>query len=87
MAVDQLQQTESGRGLATSVGRPMNRRGVTEAMPEGRRRTLLFAAVLGAVILIGALGVLALFAGPTNPPMTRRWTVTSTESPRESTAT
>jgi membrane fusion protein, multidrug efflux system len=45
MAADQLQTPESSK--------PVESAGST---PEGRRRSLLFAAVIGAVIVIGAVG-------------------------------
>ena len=54
MAVDQLQQTSPPRP-ATPAGTapPPNDTGSTA---QGRNRTMLFAAILGGVILLGALG-------------------------------
>jgi membrane fusion protein (multidrug efflux system) len=53
MAVDQLQQSSVTRSPEPAA-RPMDPGG-SGAGPEGKRRTLLFAAILAAVILVGAL--------------------------------
>ena len=86
MAVDQLQQIQSRRGLVDPAGRTERTESAREAIAEGRRRTLLFAGVLGAVILVAALG-----SGCTrarmNRRMTRRSMGISTESPPASMAT
>jgi len=52
MAVDQLQQSGAFRP-AESAGRS-NEPNDTGSNAEGRRRTLLFAAIMGCVILVGA---------------------------------
>jgi len=52
MAVDQLQQSGAFRP-AESAGRS-NEPNDTGSNAEGRRRTLLFAAIVGCVILVGA---------------------------------
>ena len=54
MAVDQLQQTSAARP-AEPAGKS-NEPADTGSNAEGRRRTLLFAAIVGGVILLGALG-------------------------------
>ncbi|HLJ23719.1 MAG TPA: HlyD family secretion protein [Candidatus Acidoferrales bacterium] len=54
MAVDQLQETRAPRTVE-SAGTP-NVPNDTGSTSDGRRRTLLFAAVLGCVILLAALG-------------------------------
>jgi membrane fusion protein, multidrug efflux system len=54
MAVDELQQTSPARP-ADPAGKS-NEPADTGSNAEGRRRTLLFAAIVGAVILVGALG-------------------------------
>jgi membrane fusion protein, multidrug efflux system len=54
MAVDQLQQTGPSRP-ADPPGRPADRND-TGSTAEGRSRTLVFAAILGGVILLAALG-------------------------------
>jgi membrane fusion protein (multidrug efflux system) len=54
MAVDELQQTSPARP-ADPAGKS-NEPADTGSNAEGRRRTLLFAAIMGAVILVGALG-------------------------------
>ncbi|HEV7968051.1 MAG TPA: HlyD family secretion protein [Candidatus Acidoferrales bacterium] len=54
MAVDELQQTTLPRP-ADPAGKS-NDPNETGSNPEGRRRTLLFAAVVGCVILLGAVG-------------------------------
>jgi membrane fusion protein (multidrug efflux system) len=54
MAVDQLQQTSVPR-TAEPAGKPGDPSD-TGSNPEGRRRTLLFAAIVGCVILVGAFG-------------------------------
>jgi len=54
MAVDQLQQTSPTRP-GDPAGRPNEAGGGTGSNPEGRRKTLLFAGVLGTVIIVGAL--------------------------------
>jgi len=53
MAVDQLQQSSSPRS-ADPAGKP-NEPSETGSNAEGRRRTLLFAAIVGCVILVGAV--------------------------------
>jgi len=53
MAVDQLQQPSTVRPPA-AAGKPGDT-GAANNGAEGRRRTLVFAAVLGAVILVGAV--------------------------------
>ncbi len=52
MAVDQLQQTNAPR-LDDTAGKP-NDPNETGSTAEGRRRTLLFAAIVGLVIVVGA---------------------------------
>jgi membrane fusion protein (multidrug efflux system) len=54
MAVDQLQQPSAARpaGSGARPGDPND----TGSTAEGRRRTLLFAGILGGVILLAALG-------------------------------
>jgi membrane fusion protein (multidrug efflux system) len=54
MAVDQLQETRAPRAV-DPAGTP-NVPNDTGSTSDGRRRTLLFAAVLGCVILLAALG-------------------------------
>ncbi len=54
MAVDQLQQTSESRS-AVPAGKP-NDPNDTGSTADGRRRTLLFAAIIGVVILLGAVG-------------------------------
>ena len=54
MAVDELQQSSAPRP-ADPAGRP-NDPNDAGSNPEGRRRTLLFAAIVGCVILLGAFG-------------------------------
>jgi len=54
MAVDELQQTSASRPAETG-GKP-NEPADTGSNAEGRRRTLLFAAIVGGVILLGAIG-------------------------------
>jgi membrane fusion protein (multidrug efflux system) len=53
MAVDELQQTSAARPADPSG--KSNEPADTGSNAEGRRRTLLFAAIVGAVILVGAL--------------------------------
>jgi len=53
MAVDELQQSSAPRP-ADPAGRP-NDPNDAGSNPEGRRRTLLFAAIIGCVILLGAI--------------------------------
>ena len=54
MAVDQLQEPSQARTAEPSgrLAEPVD----TGSNAEGRRRTLLFAGILGAVIVLGALG-------------------------------
>jgi membrane fusion protein, multidrug efflux system len=54
MAVDQLQQPSAPR--AADAARKLNASGDTGSTAEGRRKTLVFAAILGCVILLGAVG-------------------------------
>ena len=49
MAADQSQLPESSKPAASAGAETAG------STPEGRRRSLLFAAILGAVILIGAV--------------------------------
>jgi membrane fusion protein, multidrug efflux system len=54
MAVDELQQTSAARP-ADPAGK-VNDPNDTGSNAEGRRRTFLFAAIIGCVILVGAVG-------------------------------
>jgi membrane fusion protein (multidrug efflux system) len=53
MAVDELQQTSAARPAETG-GKP-NEPADTGSSAEGRRKTLLFAVIVGCVVLVGAL--------------------------------
>ena len=57
MAVDQLQETSAPRPEQPSAANS-NDPNDTGSTAEGRRRTLIFAAVVGCVILLGAVGFL-----------------------------
>jgi hypothetical protein len=70
MAVDQLQQSSAPRPAETAG--KSNDGNDTGSNAEGRRRTLLFAAIIGCVILVGAVSFW--------------WTDISTASRRESMA-
>ena len=54
MPVDELQQTSAARPGTSSAGNSGNASS-TGSTPQGRRRSLIVAAVLGSVILIGAV--------------------------------
>ena len=71
MAVDQLQQTSPARP-ATPAGTapPPNDTGSTA---QGRNRTMLFAAILGGVIVLGALGFWLYSRNATNLLTMLRW--------------
>ena len=85
MAVDQLQQSSASRP-ADPAGKS-NDPNETGSNAEGRRRTLLFAAIVGCVILVGAVSGSGCIPAPTNPPTTLRWMDISTASRRGSMAT
>jgi len=53
MPVDELQQTSPARLETSSSGNPGN--ASTGSTPQGRRRSLIVAAVLGSVIIVGAV--------------------------------
>jgi membrane fusion protein (multidrug efflux system) len=59
MAVDELQQTPAARPETPPAGTSANSPTPSDgggSTAEGRRRSLLFAGIVGAVILIGAIG-------------------------------